>query len=114
MSGAQGTKPASSPPPSCSPRPLPVTPGSLLQHLCCSSWKPPRLSWLSCSLRQISFSKAFHGMWITASGPHQLDILFLFSESLLLPLFPIIVRVLGTGVTFSLVCNQKCRPKGPF
>lgn len=75
------------PSPSCSPGRSPVTPGSLLQHLWCSPWNPPRLSWLSCSLSQISFSKAFHSVWMTASGSHQLDVLFLFSsESLLLPL----------------------------
>lgn len=86
MSGTQGTEASVLPPPAARPGRSQVNPGSLLQHLWCSSWNLPRLSWLSWSLSQISFSKAFHSVWITASGSHQLDILFLFSsESLLLP-----------------------------
>lgn len=84
--GHGGLEPASSLPQPLTQGRSQVTPGSLLQHLWCSSWNLPRLSWLSCSLSQISFSKAFHGVWITASGSHQLDVLFLFSlEPLLLP-----------------------------
>lgn len=84
--GTQGTEASVLPPPAAHPGRSLVTPGSLLQHLWCGSWNLPRLSWLSWSLSQISFSKAFHSVWITASGSHQLDILFLFSsESLLLP-----------------------------
>ena len=85
--GPRELKPRHPSPPAARSGRSQVTPGSLLQHLWFSSWSPPRFSWLNRSVSQRSFSKAFHGVWMTASGSHQLDVLFLFSsESLLLPL----------------------------
>lgn len=68
-------------------RPLPGDPWLLPSAPVVQPWNPPRLSWLSGSLNQISFFKALHRGWMAASGSPQLDGLFLFSsESLLLPL----------------------------
>lgn len=113
LSGTQGAETGALAPPAACPGCSQVTPGTLPQHLWFNSWNPPRLSWLSCSLGQISFSKAFHGVWMTASGSHQLDIYFYSPQSpCCSPRFPSIGRVLGTGVTFPLVHDPSAGPEG--
>lgn len=109
LRGARGPEPASS-----RPRPLPPRPWLPPSAPVAQPWNPPSLPWPSRSLGQISFSKAFHRVRMTASGSHQLDVLFLFSsESSLLPLVSHhLGRVLGTRGAFSLACDRERRPRG--